>query len=57
MSDIYELDGNTGFTAGVAEMLLQSHKGEMHILPGEFCGLVSYLQSCNKFINNLIYFI
>lgn len=30
---IYELDGNTGFTAAVAEMLLQSYSGEIHILP------------------------
>ncbi|MHB1453004.1 MAG: glycoside hydrolase family 95 protein [Saccharofermentanales bacterium] len=30
---IYELDGNTGFTAAVAEMLLQSHRSEIHILP------------------------
>jgi len=31
---IYELDGNTGFTAGVGEMLLQSYTGVVHILPG-----------------------
>lgn len=45
---IYELDGNTGFTAGVVEMLLHSHRGELHILPavpsswstGRFHGLV-----------------
>ena len=30
---VYELDGNTGFTSCVAEMLLQSHKGILHILP------------------------
>lgn len=30
---IYELDGNTGFTAAVAEMLIQSYTGEIHILP------------------------
>ena len=30
---VYELDGNTGFTSAVAEMLLQSHKGVIHILP------------------------
>jgi alpha-L-fucosidase 2 len=45
---IYELDGNTGFTAGVAEMLLHSHRNELHVLPaiplnwvdGSFEGLV-----------------
>jgi len=30
---VYELDGNTGFTSCVAEMLLQSHNGVIHILP------------------------
>lgn len=46
---IYELDGNTGFTAGVAEMLLQSYSGELHVLPaishswhtGSYKGLVA----------------
>lgn len=46
---IYELDGNTGFTAGVAEMLIQSHAGEIHVLPatpsdflqGEFSGFIA----------------
>ena len=46
---IYELDGNTGFTAAIAEMLLQSYSGEIHVLPaipeawhsGEYNGLIA----------------
>lgn len=33
LKNVYEMDGNTGLTSGIVEMLIQSHDGTLHLLP------------------------
>ncbi len=54
---IYELDGNTGLTAGICEMLLQSRKNCLRVfpcLPDEWeCGEVKGIRAPGRLVLNL----